>query len=101
MTSVLARVSGQRHTPAAICPGERTPSTHCRGGLVGLRAGLDTEARGKIPCFYLGSNLDRAAVQPVAPDTILTELPRRPFAYRSITTYTACMVQEIRNTCQF
>jgi hypothetical protein len=29
-------------------PGERTPSTHCTGGWVGPRAGLDTEARGKI-----------------------------------------------------
>jgi hypothetical protein len=32
----------------ASAPGERTPSTHCTGGLVGPRAGLDTEARGKI-----------------------------------------------------
>jgi hypothetical protein len=29
-------------------PGERTPITHCTGGWVGHRAGLDTEARGKI-----------------------------------------------------
>jgi hypothetical protein len=29
-------------------PGERTPCTHCTGGWVGRRAGLDTEARGKI-----------------------------------------------------
>jgi hypothetical protein len=29
-------------------PGERTPGTHCTGGWVGPRAGLDTEARGKI-----------------------------------------------------
>jgi hypothetical protein len=29
-------------------PGERTPVTHCTGGSVGPRAGLDTEARGKI-----------------------------------------------------
>jgi hypothetical protein len=27
---------------------ERTPGTHCTGGWVGPRAGLDTEARGKI-----------------------------------------------------
>jgi hypothetical protein len=43
-------VSGQRHAPAALCPGERTPSTHCTGGWVGLRAGLETEIRGKILC---------------------------------------------------
>jgi hypothetical protein len=29
-------------------PGERTPGTHCTGGWVDLRAGLDKEARGKI-----------------------------------------------------
>jgi hypothetical protein len=29
-------------------PGKRTPGTHCTGGWVGPRAGLDTEARGKI-----------------------------------------------------
>jgi hypothetical protein len=29
--------------------GERTPGTHCTGGWVGPRAGLDTEARGKNP----------------------------------------------------
>jgi hypothetical protein len=29
-------------------PGEKTPGTHCTGGWVGPRAGLDTEARGKI-----------------------------------------------------
>jgi hypothetical protein len=36
------RVSGQRHAPAALCPGERTHGTHCTGDWVGLRAGLDT-----------------------------------------------------------
>jgi hypothetical protein len=43
-------VSGQRHAPAALCPGERTPGTHWAGGWVGRRAGLDTEVRGKILC---------------------------------------------------
>jgi hypothetical protein len=47
-------------------PGERTPGTHCTGGWVGLRAGLDTEATGKILCPCRGSNLDRPVVQPVA-----------------------------------
>jgi hypothetical protein len=37
-------VSGQ---PQRFSPGERTPGTHCIGGWVGPRAGLDTEARGK------------------------------------------------------
>jgi hypothetical protein len=41
-------VSGQRHASAVLYPGERTSGTHCTGGWVGLRAGLDTEAKGKI-----------------------------------------------------
>jgi hypothetical protein len=40
--------SGKRHAPAALCPEERTPGTHCTGGWVGLRAGLDTEVTGNI-----------------------------------------------------
>ena len=31
---------GHRHAPAAPCPRER-PGTHCTGGWVGLRTGLD------------------------------------------------------------
>jgi hypothetical protein len=31
-----------------VTPGERTPGTHCTGGWVGPRAGLDTDARGRI-----------------------------------------------------
>jgi hypothetical protein len=46
-------------------PGERTPGTHCTGGWVGPRAGLDREARGKILCPCRGSNPDRPVVQPV------------------------------------
>jgi hypothetical protein len=38
------RVSGQHHTPAVLYLGERTPGTHCIGGWVGLRAGLEIEA---------------------------------------------------------
>jgi hypothetical protein len=58
-------VSGQLHAPAALCPRERTPGTHCTGGWVGLRAGLDTEARGKILCPCRGSNPYRPVVQSV------------------------------------
>jgi hypothetical protein len=46
-------------------PGERTPGTHWTGGWVGPRAGLDTEARGKILCPLRESNSDRPVVQPV------------------------------------
>jgi hypothetical protein len=53
------RVSGQRHAPSVLYPLERTPGTHCTGGWVGPRAGLDTEARGKILCLCRASNLGR------------------------------------------
>jgi hypothetical protein len=67
-------VSGQRHAPATLYPGERTPGTHCTGGWVGPRAGLDTVVRGKIICPFRGSNPNRPVVQSL--DTILTELLR-------------------------
>jgi hypothetical protein len=42
-------VSGQRHAPGcALVPGKGLPGTHSTGGWVGLRPGLDMEARGKI-----------------------------------------------------
>jgi hypothetical protein len=53
---------GQRHAPAALCPRERTPGTHCTGSWVGFRAGLDTEVRGKILFPCRGSNPDRPVV---------------------------------------
>jgi len=34
------KVGGQDHAPAAMPPGKR-PGTHCIGGCVGPRAGLD------------------------------------------------------------
>jgi hypothetical protein len=49
----------------AFTPGERTSGTHCTGGWVGPRAGLDTEARGKPFGLCRESNLDRPVVQPV------------------------------------
>jgi hypothetical protein len=52
----LDGVSGQCHAPAALYPRERTASTYCTGGWVGLRADLDTEAVGKILYLYWGSN---------------------------------------------
>jgi hypothetical protein len=44
-------VSGQRHAPAALYPGESTPGTSWIGAWVGLRAGLDTDATGKVLCL--------------------------------------------------
>jgi hypothetical protein len=40
-------------------PRERTLDTHWLAGWVGLRAGLDTEARGKVFCVCRGSNPGR------------------------------------------
>jgi hypothetical protein len=55
-------VSGQRHASAALYPrGKEPPGTHCTGGWVGPRAGLDAEARRKILCPCRGSNPDRPA----------------------------------------
>jgi len=58
-------VSGQRHAPAAHCPGEKTRGTHCAEGLVGLRAGLDTAVRVKILYPSRGSKPDHPVVQSV------------------------------------
>jgi hypothetical protein len=52
-------VSGQRH--AALYPRGKDPGTHCTGGWVGPRAGLDAEARRKILCVCRGSNRGRPA----------------------------------------
>jgi len=40
LTSALDDVGGQRQAPAALPPGKR-PGTHCAGGWVGPRAGLE------------------------------------------------------------
>jgi hypothetical protein len=58
-------VSGQRHA-LTLYPGKRTPGTHWTEGWVGPRAGLDTEAWGKILCPCQESNLDWPVVQPAA-----------------------------------
>jgi hypothetical protein len=71
-------VSGQRHVPTALCPGERTPGTHYTGGWVGPRAGLDTEVRGKILCLCRGSNPVRPVVQSVARHYTAWDAPAPP-----------------------
>jgi hypothetical protein len=60
MTTALEGVRGQRHAPAALYPRER-PGTHCIGGLVGPRAGLDRCGKSRPPPGF-----DRRTVQPVA-----------------------------------
>jgi hypothetical protein len=56
LTSALDGVSGQYHAPAAIYSQEWT---HWTGGWVGLSAGLDTEASGKLLCLCRRSSPDR------------------------------------------
>ena len=50
---------GQRHALAALYPRER-PGTHCTGGWVGLRAGLDICGKSRPPPGF-----DLRTVQPV------------------------------------
>jgi hypothetical protein len=52
-------VSGQHHAPAVLYPRGKNPCTHCTGGWVGPRAGLDAGTRGKILCLSRGSNPGR------------------------------------------
>jgi hypothetical protein len=51
--------NGQHHIMATLFPQERAPGTHWIAGWVGLRARLDTEARGKIICLCRRSNPSR------------------------------------------
>jgi len=53
-------VGGQSHAPAAFPPGKR-PGTHCIGGWVGPRAGLNGRGKSRPPPRF-----DPLTVQPVA-----------------------------------
>ena len=53
-------MKGQRHAPAALYPRERH-GTHCTGGWVGHRAGLDRCGKSRPPPGF-----DPRTVQPVA-----------------------------------
>ena len=61
-------VRGQRHAPAALYPREK-PGTHCTGGWVGPRAGLDRCGKSR---FHRDSIPGPSSPQPVA---ITTTLP--------------------------
>jgi hypothetical protein len=51
-SSVLDGGEWSASRPGRALPPRKDPhGTHCTGGWVGLRAGLDTEARGKIRCL--------------------------------------------------
>jgi hypothetical protein len=52
LTSELDGREWSASCPAhALLPGKEPPGTHWIGGLVGPRAGLDTQARGKTLCM--------------------------------------------------
>jgi hypothetical protein len=57
-TSALDGVSGQHHSPAALYPVEMAHGTHCTGGWVGPRRGLDRGYRKN----YLASAGDRSYI---------------------------------------
>jgi hypothetical protein len=52
LTSILMRVTARPRFTTG-----KDPGTHLKGGWVGLRASLDSEATGKILCLCRGSNL--------------------------------------------
>jgi hypothetical protein len=52
-------VGGQGHDPAALPPGKR-PGTHCIGGWVGPRVGLDGCGKSRPPPGF-----DPRTVQPI------------------------------------
>jgi hypothetical protein len=60
MTTAVEGVRGQRHALAILYPQER-PGTHCTGGWVGPRAGLDKHGKPRPPPEF-----DPRTVQPVA-----------------------------------
>jgi hypothetical protein len=83
--SELNGVSGQRHTPAALYPRERTPGSRWIEGMVGLGAGLDTEDR-ENPFSSAGDR--NPFVQAVGySNTTLTELPQLPFTIECVYNY--------------
>jgi len=72
MTTALEGVSGQQQAPAALCPRER-PGTHCTGGWVGPRAGLES---GKS-CPHRNSIPDRPARSSVAIPTEILDTQQK------------------------
>ena len=52
-------VGSQRHASAALPPGRR-PGTHCTGGWMGPRAGLDGCGKSRLPPGF-----DPRTVQPI------------------------------------
>jgi hypothetical protein len=60
----------RRHTPAVL-PSGNSPGTHCTGGCVGRRAGLDTCGEENISCRHRVSNSEQSRFQRDAVPTTL------------------------------
>jgi hypothetical protein len=58
-------MSGQLHAQAVLSSGKEPPSTHCIGGWVGSRAGLDVMKKRKFLTLP-GFELSPLVVKPVA-----------------------------------
>ena len=61
MTMALEGGEGSRHAPSALYPWEK-PGTHCTGGWVGPRAGLDRCGKSRPP----PPGFEPRTVQPIA-----------------------------------
>jgi hypothetical protein len=72
LTSALDGVEWSAPRPDRALALEKEPPVPTLG-WVRLRAGLDTEARGKILCLYRGSNLD-LPVSPVRSQAIVESI---------------------------
>jgi hypothetical protein len=59
LTLAVPEVTSQHHKPFALYPQGKDPISHCIGGWVGLRAGLDSETRGKNSLPLPGMELSR------------------------------------------
>jgi hypothetical protein len=66
LTSALDGGEWSASCPGRFTPRERTPDTHWIGGWVGLRAGLVTVVKRKIPSSRWESNPRTLIFQPVA-----------------------------------
>jgi hypothetical protein len=72
-------------------PAERAPGTHCTGGWVGPRAGLDAEIRGKALCPCRGSNPGR----PVRSQALYRLSYRAPYKLVTIDKTIRCEIRTL------
>jgi hypothetical protein len=66
--------SGQLHASDAFTPKETAPGTHCIGGRMGPRAGLDATENKEISCYCWESNSSCSAIQPIAHNSLVSIL---------------------------